>query len=474
MSIRLIPSLENYPPLVARCKQPAGQWLLVALFTLLLVLLSSQWLAMAAFLALTTAFAEHRRIVVSAVSVVIAIANPNWLDLPFLERLAAQEGIVHLPPVVVRLVVAAVFVLLAGFAALVFRFPRSLAARRPVIATVSCFVALIAAVSMAPFTGRSRVTVWIALVVIARMLWFFCYTLADRDSRDRDAVPKQAGLWRPAWMASTDSGTPFAKGAAYLRKIEARNADELAITQIKGLKLLLWALILKLCQISAEYVVYRLLGIPEFEAAFARSAAGQPFAWYWNCLSLVAAFFISLLQVSVWGHQIIACARMAGFRALRNTYRPLQSRTLAEFWNRFYFYFKELLVDMFFYPTYLRYFKKHPRLRMAAATMAAACAGNALFHFLRDLSFIAEGGWWRAVGGFQTYLFYSLILGAGISISQLRAKRKDDPSRSWFRRRLVPVICVSGFYCFLHIFDDSNRTYGLREHFVFVGRLFGL
>ena len=43
------------------------------------------------------------------------------------------------------------------------------------------------------------------------------------------------------------------------------------------------------------------------------------------------------------------------------------------------------MVDMFFYPTYLRYFKKHPRLRMVAATMAAACAGNAIFHFLRDI-----------------------------------------------------------------------------------------
>jgi hypothetical protein len=65
------------------------------------------------------------------------------------------------------------------------------------------------------------------------------------------------------------------------------------------------------------------------------------------------------------------------------------------------------------------------------------------------------------------------VLGTGICISQLRAKRKDDRPRSWWRRRVVPVLCVSGFYCFLHIFDDTNRTYGLREHFVFAGQLFG-
>jgi D-alanyl-lipoteichoic acid acyltransferase DltB (MBOAT superfamily) len=312
-----------------------------------LTLLSSQWLAIAAFLAFTTAFPGHRRRVVSAAGIVIAIALPNWLDLPFLERVAAREGLAHLPQIVVSLVIAAVFVALAGLAALAFRFPRSLASRRPVFTTILCFFALVAAVSMSPLTGWNRVAAWIAVLTISRMLWFFCYTLTDRNSSNRDSIPLQAGLWRPAWMAGTESGTPFAKGAAYLRKIEAHDAEELAVVRIKGLKLLLWALILKVGQVLLLYLVYRKLGVPEFEKAFERSVAGHPFTWYWNCLSLVAAFLISLLQMSVWGHQIVACARMAGFRALRNTYRPLESRTLAEFWNRVYFYFKELLVDMF-------------------------------------------------------------------------------------------------------------------------------
>jgi hypothetical protein len=474
MNVRLIPSVENSPQMVARCKRPAGQWVLLAAFMLLLSFLTSQWPTIGAFLALATAFPGHRRGVVSAAGILIALAYPNWLDLPFLDRLASQQGIAHLPQFVVRLVVAASFALLAGLAALAYRFPRSLVARRPVLAAVLSFFALVAAVSMAPLTGWSRVATWILVLAITRMLWFFCYTLTDRDSRNRDSVPLQAGLWRPAWMAATGSGTPIGKGASYLQRIEAHHADELAVTQLKGLNLLLWALILNIGRVWFLYLVYRKLGIPEFEAAFARSVSGHPFAWYWNCLSLITAFFTSLLQMSVWGHQIVACLRMAGFRALRNTYRPLQSRTLAEFWNRFYFYFKELLVDMFFYPTYLRYFKKHPRMLMAAATMAAAFAGNAIFHFLRDISFVAELGWWRAIAGFQTYLFYCFVLGAGVAISQSRGKRTDDPSRSWFRRRIAPFLCVMGFYCFLHIFDDADRTYGLREHFVFVGRMFGL
>jgi hypothetical protein len=474
VSFRLIPSLEKSPAFVALSKRPAGQWALLAAFILLLSLLNEAWFLIGAFLALTTAFPEDRRRVVSACGIAIAVALPNWLDIPFLNRVASQEGLPHLHPATIALVVTAVFLLLSAFAVLAFRFPGGLVARRPIIAAVLSYSSLAVVVSITPLTGWTRVVVWIAVLAMGRMLWFFCYTLTDRDSRDRDSVALQAGRWKPAWMAGTGSITPFAKGGAYLRRIEAQNAEELAVTQIKGMKLLLWAVILNEGLFWFQSVVYARLGIPQFEAAFDRSVTGHPFSWYWNCLSLVAAFFAALLQMSVWGHQIIACVRMTGFRALRNTYRPLESRTLAEFWNRYYFYFKELLVDMFFYPTYLRYFKKHPRLRMAASTMMAACAGNAIYHFLRDISLVEELGWWRAIAGFQTYLFYSFVLGAGISISQWRGKRKDGQGRSWLRRRFVPALSVAGFYCFLHVFDDTNRTYGLREHFVFVGRLFGL
>ena len=471
---RVLPSLERDSWLVAKCKQPVGQLILLAVFTLLLSLFTTEYLPIAVFLALTIAFPGHRRAVVSLAGIVMAVAVPNWLDISFLQRIAAQEGLSHLPLITIRLVVASVFLLLSALAALAFRFPRRFPARRPIFTSILCFCAFAVLVSSTPLFGRTRIAAWIGVLAVAHMLWFFCYTLTDRDSRGRDSLPLQTGLWRPVWMLSTNSATPFAKGAAYLRKIEARNAEELAVTQLKGLKLLMWATILRTAQFAYEYLIYLRLSVPKFEVAFSHSVEGHPFRWYVNGLSLVAAFFLSLLQMSVWGHQIIACVRMAGFRALRNTYKPMESRTLAEFWNRFYFYFKELLVDMFFYPTYFRYFKKHPRLRMAAATMMAACVGNALFHFLRDISCVAELGWRGALVGFQTYLFYCFVLGAGISISQMRDRRGKDRTQTWVRRRVVPIICVSGFYCLLHVFDDPSRAYSLRDHFIFVGRLLGL
>ena len=118
MSVRLIPSLEKDPLLVARCQRPAGRWALLAVFSLLLTVFGREWLAVAAFLAFTTAFASHRRLVVSTFGILVALALPNWLDLPFLEGIAAQEGLAHLPRLMIRLIVASVFILLAALAAL--------------------------------------------------------------------------------------------------------------------------------------------------------------------------------------------------------------------------------------------------------------------------------------------------------------------------------------------------------------------
>ena len=147
------------------------------------------------------------------------------------------------------------------------------------------------------------------------------------------------------------------------------------------------------------------------------------------------------------GHRIdriVASCRMAGFMALRNRYRPLASRSIAEFWNRYYYYFKELLVDCFFYPTFMRYFKRRGHWRLFAATFAAASFGNAFYHFFSSPHYIEELGFWRALEGFQSYIFYTIVLAVGISISQVR-KRKIE-NLSWIRGRLIPALCVTGFY----------------------------
>jgi D-alanyl-lipoteichoic acid acyltransferase DltB (MBOAT superfamily) len=284
----------------------------------------------------------------------------------------------------------------------------------------------------------------------------------------------QLGHYQPFWGGSN---TPFPKGAAYLRKIEAKNAEELAISQLKGIKLLYWAFILSIVLGIFKMVVYGRpfynlalpvhLAIPSVNDALAHTRSGEPYHWYINWAVVLVDFTKAMLTLSIWGHIIIATVRMAGFKALRNTWSPLQSKTIAEFWNRYYYYFKELLVEFFFYPTFLKYFKTRPRLRMFMATMAAAGLGNMLYHFLRDIHIIMELGIWGALQAFQVYIFYGLLLGTAIGLSQLRNQQRK-PSKHWFRTWITAPVTILGFYGISHIFGLPYPGYGLDVYFQFL------
>jgi len=155
---------------------------------------------------------------------------------------------------------------------------------------------------------------------------------------------------------------------------------------------------------------------------------------------------------------------------LRGTYRPLSSRTIAEFFNRYAYYFKELLVDFFFYPAFLRYWKGHHRLRMVFATFAAACFGNAFFHFTMDWKIIRDAGLWRALSSFQAFFFYCILLATALSISQLR-KRGPRPA-GFVRGRVLPAFGVGIFYCLLNVFACALGSYPLVEHLKYLASLF--
>lgn len=128
-------------------------------------------------------------------------------------------------------------------------------------------------------------------------------------------------------------------------------------------------------------------------------------------------------------------------------------------------------MHVYFYPTFVRYFKKHPRLRVAFATFVAAGVGNFFFHFMENYT-LAKYGLLEALKHAQTYAFYCVVLAAGIIISQLR-NRKHDPGAGWVRRQLIPSLGVASFFCFLSFFDGPQRHVSLAEHFQFLFHVFG-
>jgi hypothetical protein len=450
-NFRLIPRLETYPKVVAFAQTAPGKVAILAAFALgqrYFLPAFSSTLPLTLIFSLITFMPEYRRFIL-AIAPIIFLVLETYRD-------PALLGL--------NLAVIAFGILLYWCA---MQWPKSRFGQRPIAFLLSGFTALIFIACAATPRSVPYWILWTLVGLLASYLWFIAYALTDRNSIPSRDLTLELTSFRPLWGSTN---TPFPKGAAYLRRIEAQNPEQLAIVQLKGLKLLLWAILLAVFQLLWNRFFHDYLHIPTSAEALALSVQGKPVAWHLRWESLILAFFELILSISIMGHKLIAACRMAGFNALRNTYAPLFSTTIAEFFNRFYYYFKELLVDFFFYPTFLRYWKGHKRLRMAFATFAAAFFGNGFYHFTRDWQIIRDLGFWKALENYQALLLYNTVLATGLSISQLRKRGPRLPGL--LRGRLLPALGVGMFYCLLSVFETSERMYPLVEHLRFFASLF--
>ena len=446
--VRLIPSIERYPRVVAFSQTPAGKLAIVGAFALGWALFLPQpadWMVVTLSVGLITFMPKLRWKLVAFGTLALTVVQPG---APYL-------------------LAAVLFGILLFWCAK--RWPRSLLGRRPVATLLSGFSALFLACCAIPRESASFWPAWAAVGVLSKYVWFIGYALMDRTASLRKDLALETGTLQPFWGSTN---TPFPKGAAYLRRVEALDHEQLAITQLKGIKLLGWALLLMYFQRFWMFGFHTYLHIPLASEALAMSVHRTPYPWYICWVSQVLSFFEILLDISIFGHRFIAGCRIVGFNALRNTCRPLSSTTINDFFNRFYFYFKELLVEFFFYPTFFRFFKKHRRLRVVTATFAAATFGNMFFHFTRDYWMIPRFGLVNSLMNFQVFAFYCVVLGAALSVSQLR-RRRAQPS-GFLRGRLLPATWVVLFYCLLDVFGSTQRNYPLTEHFRFLGHLLGM
>lgn len=461
-------AIDQRQHVVRLAQSPVGKLVLAVLFSAIAKLAGvpvSLALVAAAFAWLP----RYRNGIVFAGAMLAMAWHPNVGLDGINEILSLQGGNSRLAPVLKAVALVTYFACAWGVLLLVRRDKTLFIARRPVASLLGATALLCILASSPVITGLPRAALWAFVIVFAAFMWFFAYAVVDQRSREPAPLLFQIGIIHPFWGSSS---TPFGKGAAFLRKHQAKTPEELAVTQIKALKLLIWALLLGLIGQAVDVVFGVHLGIPKPELAYATFMAGKPYPILVNWGSLIWGTIAGAITIAVWGHKIVAVARLAGFRLPRNTWRPLEARTLAEFWNRYYYYFKELLVEFFFFPTFLKTFRKHPRLRVFFATFMAAGVGNALYHFIRDIKYVALQGPLQAAESFVSYLFYCVVLALGIGISQARMTAGRKPSTT-FIGTLWSVLCVWGFFVCLHVFGDEARTFSLSDRLLFFASLFG-
>ncbi len=472
---RVIPPIDQDPRWVAYVQRSPGRLLLFFAVTILAALLNLLGVNFfIAPLAVACAYAEqHRRILIPLATLLLLYHNGFWVDVGLVERVAEQEGVANQisQAMLYAGMLALVFLLCSCLLIFWHRIVAIPLFRRSTLCLILLFLGLVLVAQSPIAAGLPRVLLWSFLMTFLPYLWFLAYALAGVGSRERPAFWQHLGVFHPFWGSTL---TPFGKGLSYLQKFEAKTPEELAVTQLKGLKLAAWTFLLAGGLRCFGTLIHGYLDLPGFDDTFLHHVAGTRYPRYICWASLLAYFVEDVLSMSVFGGAIIATARMAGFRLLRNTWRPLEATTLAEFWNRYYFYYKELLVDHFFYPAFLRYFRKHRRLRIFFATFSAACVGNLIFHFIRDVHFVADMGLRKAVTGELSHAFYTVVLAIGVGLSQMRLGTRKV-STGWLRGRVLPCLWVVAFFCVLHIFDAPlDREHSIWQRGQFFLYLLGI
>jgi hypothetical protein len=381
---------------------------------------------------------------------------------------AWMEALTDIIPQLLVVFILLGFLWLSYRLALRFSSLPSFVRRNPQICLHAVFWMLLIVIwSISPEVGIWRMV----LVGLAIMLPFFLWRLGYllfAGQRGKVAGTRFRDHLMYLWPVYGGSNTPYGKGHEYLSRHEAKDEEALARAQLAGIRLLILAGLWFVSKEVMNGLVFGVdnsvrlalggftLGVPRLGPLVEKpEMASVGLAW----VALYCELFINVLHRAVKGHVIIGVLRLFGFYIFRNTYKPLLAETVVGFWNRYYYYFKEILVDFFFYPTFARWFRKKPVIRLFAAVFMAAFIGNMYYHLIRMADTLAAGDLEAIWLSLHSRLFYCLLLSLGIFISMWREQRRTRQSRArGIVRRGLSIFGVWTFFAVIHIWNQKGPT----------------
>lgn len=469
--------MDNSPPAIAWAKTPIGILVIHATFAAILALstdVSLKRLALiGAALAGCVVWPDRRLLIVSMVGVLYFLARPLKGDLIteyFLQLWRHPDVAGGFADQTILFLAAGCFLVMTYCAiALCGRYRDRAPASRPVLSLMISFAAFNSLALLAPEASLLHAVSWTLSAFTASVFFFVAYLVAEQKAKYGLDTHTQIGFIRPFW----DGGFLPVKGPGFLQKFAAKGPDDLARVRLKAMKLIVWGAILFAVSELMDELYRDQLGMPTLDAAIVRSSVGDspPILLAWAVV--IYNFLHHVILFGAAQHSLVAIIRMAGFDVPRGMARPLTSRSITEFWGRYLFYFKELLADFFFYPTFARCFKKSPAIRIAFAIFMAAFVGNILFDAIISMPGMAVEGVWPIVYDFQSYVVYAAVLTIGLILSQ-KFEKPTSPADGWFRHQFFPRARVMAFFALLLIFDSSTDDISLDQRFTFLTTLFGI
>jgi len=445
-------------PVVLAARSLLGRlWITVFAGAALIPAFGYTALAFAVAIGLASFLPAWRRSILSALAILVCLVNQNL-------KLASGPSILsaNWVPLGALALGAAWILTLSIWTRLFARLPRWLVRHSLLLLHGAALALILALWAFRQLAVLKAFAAGALCTLVPELLWRSAYWIKWRG-RETGRAPIWANLFAILPFVGA-GGVPIGKGPAYFGKHEVRDADRLALAQVEGVKLLALALLWQaadavlacvLWRFKAEWLptwivpAHRLL--PTMDLLL-RLPMRFPLWQRWACL--YGELFHAILVLAVYSHTIVGIFCLLGFHIPRNMRSPLLATTILDFWGRYYFYFKELLMDFWFFPVFLRTARLPALWRTMLATVSAAFVGNLYYHLVLYWPALASGDWMTFRNQATARVIYCALLAAGLCGSFARSlKRGSSVSPAPLPRRLFQVLVVSAFFALIHVWN---------------------
>ena len=254
----------------------------------------------------------------------------------------------------------------------------------------------------------------------------------------------------PGVLGSWNWGVTIAQGYHYTtNNFLCENKNTLALAGVKLWAIGLLYILIYDSLVRGAGVLFWNLGVDihgaKIELLVRDYAAGSPQS---TPAVLLTTLLDRLRWLVLWGgvvHFKVGVWRICGYRVDAYFDKPWMATNLVSLWFRFTFHYREFMVRCFYYPVFFRFFKRHTKLRIFAATMAAAAFGNLVWGHIGEGVFYKGFGWNVVLGELRTWPYF-VSLGLGITLTEFYLMRKKSRRSNWTLDRwlFLDVLCAYG------------------------------
>lgn len=482
--LRCIPALEKIPRLVCMVESVSGRVVWALLFAVLLTFPGrlDPFLTLGILFLAVSSLTRPVKLVLfffwlPLTGFFLRIPN-SWGLLPRAEAVRELNLVVtefiHLPEFTAQLACrGALALLLLAFIAAgrFFRFSLSFGALFIV------WLGLVLCALFIPENSGSYPFAWTLMFYFGQSLFALSYfSLFSAGQAGKRIL---TGLAMATQALSTGSNFPMIRNPD---ELSATSRAELAVCQIKAMKLLIWSKVIDTARavivslFFAENSLSQLyfswiptLSWPNYTSTGIDTylSMGLPLGQIWATV-LVNALCFTLLLSSFTGYSI-AVLRLSGIYVPRAVFRPYLAQTFNGYFRRLLYFYSEILIYFFFFPAWraLRSLVSDKFYRRMLSLFFAVFAGGLVFHALENSDYVLYFGARDTAGFLVSQIPYFLAVAVVSCASASGIFTKVMPLPRFIR--IVPIFFV---HALLLTLVGSHPRDTWHSHWLFLTALF--